>query len=111
MLLWRYNYYGDSWNRTSVAMMQTPRNAIILYPLLTSSDKIGFEPMVPGRHIHFQGEHIRPLCHLSLWTLYKVIYLCIYVFLYVHSLSLYYKVLCIYYRQSLISHIKCIRDI
>lgn len=21
--------------------------------------------MVPGRHIHFQGEHIRPLCHLS----------------------------------------------
>lgn len=25
--------YGDSWNRTSVAMMQTPRNAIILYPL------------------------------------------------------------------------------
>ena len=25
--------FGDSWNRTSVAMMQTPRNAIILYPL------------------------------------------------------------------------------
>lgn len=22
--------------------------------------------MVPGRHFHFQGEHIKPLCHLSL---------------------------------------------
>lgn len=31
-------YFGDSWNRTSVAMMQTPRNAIILYPQASHTD-------------------------------------------------------------------------
>lgn len=37
MLSWLRDFIfssGDSWNRTSIAMMQTQRNATILYPLI-----------------------------------------------------------------------------